>query len=152
MSVSAPLLAVSCQLLRKWKHSAVPCRGKNQCATPVQHPCSVQCQFLNRHGKKISVNVQCRAERKGHHSKRRCKNFSLFHLLFCSWLMLGLWSYAYAYDDPYVVGLTSFVLCFAFCFALMLKPGSHDSISINISISISAKQKAKQRNEVKPAT
>ena len=33
--------------------------------------------------------------------------------------MLGLWSYAYAYDDPYVAGLTSF-LCFAFCFALML--------------------------------
>ena len=26
---------------------------------------------------------------------------------------------AYAYDDPYVAGLTSF-LCFAFCFALML--------------------------------
>ena len=43
------------------------------------------------------------------------ENFSLFRLLFCSWLMLGLWSYAYAYDDPYVAGLTSF-LCFAFCF------------------------------------
>ena len=27
--------------------------------------------------------------------------------------------YAYAYDDPYVAGLTSF-LCFAFCFALTL--------------------------------
>ena len=48
-------------------------------------------------------------------------NFSLFRLLFCFWLMLGLWSYAYAYayDDPYVAGLTS-LLCFAFCFALML--------------------------------
>ena len=33
--------------------------------------------------------------------------------------MLELWSCAYAYDDPYVAGLTSF-LCFAFCFALML--------------------------------
>ena len=33
--------------------------------------------------------------------------------------MLGLWSYAYGYDDRYVAGLTSF-LCFAFCFALML--------------------------------
>ena len=39
------------------------------------------------------------------------KNFSLFRLLFCSW--------SYAYDDPYVAGLTSF-LCFAFCFAVML--------------------------------
>ena len=47
------------------------------------------------------------------------ENFSLFRLLFCSLLMLGLWSYAYAYDDPYVAGLTWF-LCFAFCFALML--------------------------------
>ena len=27
--------------------------------------------------------------------------------------------YAYAYDDPYVAGLTSF-LCFAFCFVVML--------------------------------
>ena len=34
-------------------------------------------------------------------------------------LMLGLWSYAYDYDGPYVAGLTSF-LCFAFCFALIL--------------------------------
>ena len=33
--------------------------------------------------------------------------------------MLGLWSYACAYDDPYVAGLTSF-LCFAYCFNLML--------------------------------
>ena len=33
--------------------------------------------------------------------------------------MLGLWSYTYAYDDPYVAGLTSF-LSFAFCFALIL--------------------------------
>ena len=49
--------------------------------------------------------------------KRNNENVSLFRLLFCSWLMLGLWSYAY--DDPYVAGLTSF-LCFAFCFALML--------------------------------
>ena len=32
--------------------------------------------------------------------------------------MLGLQSYAYAYDDPYVSGLTSF-LCFVFCFVLM---------------------------------
>ena len=45
------------------------------------------------------------------------ETFSLFRLLFCSFLMLGLWSYAY--DDPYVAGLTWF-LCFAFCFALML--------------------------------
>ena len=38
------------------------------------------------------------------------ENFSLFRLLFCSWLMLGLCSYAYAYsyDEPYVAGLTSF--------------------------------------------
>ena len=38
--------------------------------------------------------------------------------------MLGLWPYAYDYDDPYVAGLTSF-LCFAFCFLLMLtcEPG-----------------------------
>ena len=47
-------------------------------------------------------------------------NFSLFRLLFCSWLMLGLWSYACAYDDPYVaLGLISF-LCFAFMLMLML--------------------------------
>ena len=42
-----------------------PCRAveKNQCSVRC-HPCSVRCQFLNRHGKKISVNVQCRAENK----------------------------------------------------------------------------------------
>ena len=49
----------------------------------------------------------------------RNKDFSLFCLLFGSWLILGLWSYAYDQDDPYVAGLTSF-LCFAFCFILML--------------------------------
>ena len=45
------------------------------------------------------------------------ENFSLFRLLFCSLLMLGLWSYAYsyAYDDPYVAGLTWFLFCFLFC-------------------------------------
>ena len=31
--------------------------------------------------------------------------------------MPGLWSYAYDYDDPYVVGLTSF-----FCFAIFFCP------------------------------
>ena len=64
------------------------------------------------------------------------ENFSLFCLLFCSWLMLGLWSYAYAYDDPYVAGLTSF-LCFAFCFALMLmlscEPGFNSIVIRNWS-------------------
>ena len=43
----------------------------------------------------------------------------MFRLLFGSWLMLGLWSYAYDYDDPYVTDLTSF-LCFTFCFVFML--------------------------------
>ena len=51
--------------------------------------------------------------------KHKDKNFSLFRLLFSSSLMLGLWSYAYAYDDPYVAGLTSFI-CFVFCLVLML--------------------------------
>ena len=46
-------------------------------------------------------------------------NFSLFRLLIGIWFMLGLWSYAYAYDDPSVAGLTSF-LCFAICFAVIL--------------------------------
>ena len=52
------------------------------------------------------------------------ENFSLFRLLFCSWFMLGLWSYAYAYEDPYVAGLTLF-LCFALRLILMLscEPG-----------------------------
>ena len=66
-------------------------------------------------------------------------NFSLFRLLFCSWIMLGLWSYAYAYayayDDPYVPGLTSF-LGFTFCFALMLmlscEPGFNQYIDTNL--------------------
>ena len=44
---------------------------------------------------------------------------SLFVLLLAYvWTMI-LCLYAYAYDDPYVAGLTSF-LCFAFCFAVML--------------------------------
>ena len=43
-------------------------------------------------------------------------NFSLFRLLFCSWLMLGLWSYAY--DDPYVAGFTSFLCFIALMFML----------------------------------
>ena len=53
--------------------------------------------------------------------REKNENFSLFRLLFCSWLMLGLWSdaYAYSYDEPYVAGLTSF-LCFAFFFHLCL--------------------------------
>ena len=29
--------------------------------------------------------------------RQNCKNFSLFRLLFGSWLMFGLWSYAYAH-------------------------------------------------------
>ena len=33
--------------------------------------------------------------------------------------MFELWSYAYAYDDPYIARLTSF-LRFAFCFNLVL--------------------------------
>ena len=44
------------------------------------------------------------------------ENFSLFRLLFCSWLMLGLWSYAY--DDPYVAGFTSFLCFIALMFML----------------------------------
>ena len=52
-SVSPPLVAIPCQLLRKCKHSAVE-----------KVSVRVRCQFLNRHSKKISVNVQCRAEKK----------------------------------------------------------------------------------------
>ena len=46
---------------------------------------------------------------------------------------------AYAYDDPYVAGLTSF-LCFAFCFALMLmlmlscEPGFNNYISVALKV------------------
>ena len=47
------------------------------------------------------------------------QEFPLFRLLISSLLMLGLWSYPYAYEDPYVASLISF-LCFAFCFVLML--------------------------------
>ena len=44
---------------------------------------------------------------------------SPFVLLLAYACMDYVGSYAYAYDDPYVAGLTSF-LCFAFCFAFML--------------------------------
>ena len=71
------------------------------------------------------------------------KDFSLFRLLFCFWLMLGLWSYAYAfaYDDPYLAGLTSF-LCFAFCLALILM------LMLSCEPGLSQEQK-KRRNKEK---
>ena len=71
------------------------------------------------------------------------KDFSLFRLLFCFWLMLGLWSYAYAfaYDDPYLVGLTTF-LCFAFCLALILM------LMLSCEPGLSQEQK-KRRNKEK---
>ena len=49
------------------------------------------------------------------------ENFSLFHLLFCSWLMLRLCSYGCAYVALYVADLTAF-FCFAFCLCLCLSP------------------------------
>ena len=52
-------------------------------------------------------------------AKKKNKDFSLFRLLFGSWLMLGLWSYSNAYEDPSVAGLTSFIY-FACCFVLIL--------------------------------
>ena len=51
--------------------------------------------------------------------------------MFGSWLMLGLWSYAYAYDDPYCAGLTSF-LCFVFCFFLMLMLTCEPDLKLDI--------------------
>ena len=56
-------------------------------------------------------------------------NFSLFRLLFCSWLMLGLCSYACAYDD--VAGLTSF-LCFALMLMLLCEPSLTNPLRIYV--------------------
>ena len=65
------------------------------------------------------INYSAAHERHKHKQRKQSMtsplglNFSLFRLLFCCLLMLGIWSYAYAYHDHYVAGLTSF-FCFAF--------------------------------------
>ena len=61
VNLGTPILAVQRQLLRKCKHSAVPCRGKNQCATPVLGPVPIFKPEKKWH----------RAEKKWHCSKRK---------------------------------------------------------------------------------
>ena len=80
-----------------------------------------------RHKHKHNINTKSKHDFSSGTCEDKTTIIFLCFLLFCSWLMLGLWSYAYAYDDPYVAGFTSF-LCFALMLMLSCEPGLSEQL------------------------